>query len=63
MNVKLNTEKHQIIITLPYTDDGVVSGSGKTMVHATTHGNKPAPTQIAGHDVFVGVNVYSYPTE
>ena len=63
MDIKLDTAKKQIIITLPYTEDGTPSASGKTMVHATTHGNKPAPTQINGHDIFVGANVYSYPEE
>lgn len=39
------------------------SGSGKTLVVATTNGNKKTDNLIDGQHVFVGVNAYIKPPE
>lgn len=37
------------------------SASGKTLVVATSHGNKPTEAQVNGKPVIVGVNAYIEP--
>jgi hypothetical protein len=39
----------------------VRSATGKTMVVASSHGNKETEVQVQGQPVFVGVNAYLYP--
>lgn len=56
MTVKI--EGDNIIITLPYDKSGQLSASKKSIVLATTKGNKPSDLEIDGKAVMIGVNVY-----
>lgn len=57
MNVEVKANK--LIITLDLNEKGTPSGSGKTMVHASTHGNTPTTVQIGGKVLILGVNAYT----
>lgn len=48
---------NKVIITLEFSKEGTQSKSGKSAVHATTHGNMPCV--IDGRQMYVGVNLYS----
>lgn len=37
------------------------SASGKTLVVASSHGNKETSAQVNGKPVFIGLNAYIYP--
>jgi len=39
----------------------VRSATGKTLVVASSHGNKETEVLVQGQSVFVGVNAYIYP--
>ena len=49
-----------LVITVPLSDP-TPSASGKTLVVASSHGNKETEAQVQGQPVFVGVNAYIYP--
>ena len=55
----MNVEKKgkQLIITIDLQDPKP-SASGKTMIVATSGGNKTTDLQINGHNVTVGVNAF-----
>jgi hypothetical protein len=48
-----------LTITLDYDPAGAPSASGKTRVHASTHGNAATTAQVAGKVLVVGVNAYT----
>lgn len=50
-------ENGQLIITIPLNAPRP-SASGKTLVVATTGGNKPTTAEVDGKPVIVGVNAY-----
>lgn len=60
------TEKHltasiegeYLVIRVPLNAKPVPSSTGKTLVVASTHGNKQTEVEIDGKPVFVGVNAY-----
>jgi len=41
----------------------VRSATGKTLVVASTHGNKQIEVEIEGQPVFLGLNAYIYPVK
>ena len=49
---------NKLVIELPLNPVPVASLSGKTMVVASTHGNKVTEAQVQGKKVVVGVNAY-----
>lgn len=54
-NVKMSTSKDgKLTIVVDLTKDFGQSASGKSVVIATTAGNKPVP----GADAMIGLNVY-----
>ena len=54
-NVTMKTSGDKLTITVDLSKDAGPSKSGKSIVIASTQGNK----QVKGHDgVFVGLNVY-----
>jgi hypothetical protein len=49
-----------LIIRIPMNPTPVRSASGKTLVVASTHGNKQTEVEVDGKPVIVGVNAYVY---
>jgi hypothetical protein len=47
-----------LIVTIPINDPPVSSVSGKTLVVASSHGNKPTTAEVEGKPVIVGLNAY-----
>ena len=47
-----------MVIRVPMNPQPVSSASGKTLVVASSHGNKVTDLQVAGKAVTVGVNAY-----
>ncbi len=48
----------KLVIEIPLNSAPVPSTSGKTLVVASTHGNKPTDARIDGKNVVVGLNAY-----
>jgi hypothetical protein len=48
----------KLVIEIPLNAVPVPSTSGKTLVVASTHGNKATEAQINGRNVVVGLNAY-----
>jgi hypothetical protein len=46
----------RLIISMPWSKSGTVSKSEKSMIHASTNGNKPIA--VSGEVYQMGVNVY-----
>ena len=53
-------EGDYLVIKVPLNPTPVRSATGKTMVVASSHGNKETEVQVQGKPVFVGVNAYVY---
>jgi hypothetical protein len=53
-------EGDYLVIKVPLNPTPVRSATGKTLVVASTHGNKETEVQVQGNPVFVGVNAYVY---
>ena len=58
--MKVEVQGKNLVITIPLTEP-TPSASGKTLVVASSHGNKETEAQVQGQPVFVGVNAYIYP--
>jgi len=56
MDVKI--EKGELVIRIALCDPPRPSASGKTLVVASSQGNKPTAAQVQGKPVIVGVNAY-----
>jgi hypothetical protein len=54
-------EGDYLVIRVPMNSTPVRSATGKTLVVASSHGNKETQVQVQGQSVFVGVNAYIYP--
>jgi hypothetical protein len=50
-------ENGNLVITLP-VGTPTRSASGKTLVVASSHGNKPTEAKVNGQTVIIGVNAY-----
>ena len=60
-DVKLSTAKvvgNKLVIEIPLNPAPVPSASGKTLVVASTHGNKVTEARLDGKNVVVGLNAY-----
>lgn len=57
--MKVTIEKNELVIRLPL-EDPKLSGSGKTMVFASTHGNLKTDCMhpVSKKPITVGVNAY-----
>ena len=53
-------EGDYLVIRVPMNPKPVRSASGKTLVVASSHGNKETEVLIEGKPVVVGVNAYVY---
>lgn len=51
-------EGEYLVIRVPLNSKPAPSASGKTLVVATSHGNKQTEVEVQGKPVFVGVNAY-----
>jgi hypothetical protein len=56
--VKATIEGDELVIRLPLNRSPVPSSSGKTLVIASTHGNRTTEAVVNGQPVIVGVNAY-----
>lgn len=56
MNVKI--EGKELVIRIPVNDPLEPSSTGKTLLVASTHGNKETDTLVDGTKVIVSVNAY-----
>ena len=56
-NIKCTVKSNKLLITIDLSKKGKASASGKTMVVASTRGNK----LIDGTDFHLGLNLYTYP--
>lgn len=54
-------EDGYLIIRVPLNPTPTRSATGKTLVVASSHGNKQTELEIDGKPVFVGVNAYIHP--
>jgi hypothetical protein len=50
-----------LVIRVPLNPTPVRSATGKTLVVASTHGNKQTEVEVGGKPVIVGLNAYVYP--
>ena len=51
-------EGNELVIRLPLNPTPVLSATGKTLVIASSHGNRPTEAKVQGQPVIVGVNAY-----
>lgn len=56
MNVSI--EKGELVIRIPMNKKPEKSTSGKSLVVASTHGNKTTDLEIQGQKVVIGLNAY-----
>jgi hypothetical protein len=56
--VKAYIENGELVIRLPLNKNPSPSASGKTLVVASSHGNKRTEASVNGKAVTVGVNAY-----
>ena len=59
--MQASVTKDKLTIVLDFDPKGRVSGSGKSRVHASTRGNRPAIVKIDGKELelTIGINAYS----
>lgn len=57
MAVKATIEGKELVLRLPI-EELQPSKSGKTLVVATSHGNKETEAEVNGKKVIVGINAY-----
>lgn len=48
-----------LVITVPVDEQGTPSGSGKSLIHASTRGNVKTDLEINGQPVVLSLNVYT----
>lgn len=51
-------EGNELVIRIPMNPTPVLSATGKTLVVASSHGNKLTEAKVNGQPVVVGVNAY-----
>ena len=56
--ISARIEGHDLVIRLPLNPTPVSSATGKTLVVASSHGNKQTEVKVNGRPVVVGVNAY-----
>jgi hypothetical protein len=59
-NLTATIEDGYLVIRVPLNATPTPSTSGKTLVVASSHGNKETEVQVEGKPVYVGVNAYVY---
>jgi len=56
--IDVKIEGKKMIITIDMEAEPVISGSGKSIVLASTHGNQRTNAQYEGKPVTLGLNAY-----
>lgn len=59
-SLSASIEGECLVIRVPLNSKPTPSASGKTLVVASSHGNKQTEVEVQGKPVFVGVNAYIY---
>lgn len=62
MKVSLSKDQKSLIVELPLISPPKTSSSGKTLLVATTGGNKETEVEVNGQLVHIGCNAYIYAT-
>ena len=57
MKVEVDKKTNELVIRLPMQEP-TRSGSGKSLVVASSHGNQATTAQVDGRPIVVGVNAY-----
>jgi hypothetical protein len=57
MNARI--EKNKLIIEIEFSEIGNPSATGKTKVHASTHGNIQTSCLVNGKPLIIGLNAYT----
>lgn len=57
--MKVEIVKNNLVITIPFDKKGSQSASGKSLVHATTSGNKTTEVEVDGKPLVIGLNAYT----
>lgn len=60
-NFTATVEGGELVIRVPLQKPTPSKSSGKTLIVATTSGNKPSTAIVEGQPVIVSVNAYIYP--
>ena len=56
--MKTTLKDGQLTIIIPINDPPIPSATGKTLVVASSRGNKPTEVQVNGKPVVIGINAY-----
>lgn len=51
-------EGNRLIVEIELSPQPAISKTGKTLVVASSHGNKPTTAQVNGKNIVVGLNAY-----
>jgi hypothetical protein len=62
MRVTVSKDKSTLVIEVPIHNPPKASSTGRTLLVATSAGNKETNVQINGQNLYVGVNAYIYAT-
>lgn len=57
--MQVTVEGKELVIRIPLDVTGTPSASGKTQVHASTHGNMTTSTLVNGKPLTIGLNAYT----
>ncbi len=57
--ISAKVEGGNLVITLPLNQSGNLSATGKTRVHASSHGNQATTVEVNGKPLIIGVNAYT----
>jgi hypothetical protein len=57
--MKVEIKGNVLVIEIPFDKKGKLSGSGKSLVHATTNGNKETEVEVGGKNLVLGINAYT----
>ena len=60
ISLTASIEGEYLVIRVPLNAKPTPSATGKTLVVASSHGNKQTEVEFEGKPVFVGVNAYIY---
>ena len=56
--MKVTIEKGELVIRVPVNKDLPESKTGKTLLVASSHGNKSTEAKVNGKNITVGLNAY-----
>jgi len=59
MRVEIDEKANELVVRIPMQAPQP-SASGKTLVVASTRGNKETSAQVNGKPVYIGLNAYTY---